>query len=71
MDNGSRLQTASASRTSQCALPEHNDSNQTVMLTRLVTPLKLPYVVNKCYFLDRTVCVVLLSLLAVHFDVDV
>lgn len=71
MDNGSWWQTASASRTSQCALPEHNDSNQTVMLTRLFTPLKLLYVVNKCYFLARTVCVVLLSLLEVLFDVDV
>jgi len=71
MDNGSRLQTALASRTSQCALPEHNDTNQTVMLTRIVTPLKLLYVVNKCYFLARTVCVVLLSLLAILLDVDV
>jgi len=71
MDNGSRWQTASASRTSQCALPKHNDSNQTVMLTRLVTPSKLLYVVNKCYFLNRTVCVVLLSLFEVLLDVDV
>lgn len=71
MDNGSRWQTARASRTFPCALPEHNDCNQSFMLTRFVTPLKLLYVVNKCYFLARTVCVVLLSLLAVLFCVDV
>lgn len=71
MDNGSGWQTTSASRTSRCALSEHNDSNQTVMLTRLVTPLELLYVVNKFYFLARTVGVVLLSLLTVLFDVDV
>jgi len=41
------------------------------MLTRLVTPSKLLYVVNKCYFLNRTVCVVLLSLFEVLLDVDV
>lgn len=71
MYNGSRWQTASASRTSLCALPEHNDSNETVMFTRLVTPFKRLYVVNKCYFLAREVCVVLLSLLAILFDVDI
>jgi hypothetical protein len=70
MDNVSRWQTASASTTSRCALPEHNDPNHTVMLTRLLTPLKLLYVINKCSFLARNVCVVL-NILTVLFDVDV